>query len=54
MTKIVKARLVKREKWFHSRSRVNHSVKVPKGFEAWFYCGPSLNFGHPNDRNKRK
>lgn len=40
-------------RWFYSRSRFPFELKKPKGFEEWFYTGPSLDFGHPNDIKKR-
>ena len=42
------------DKWFYSRSRVPSSLKKIKGFEDWFYSGPSRFFGHPNDIKKSR
>ena len=43
----------KRDKWFYSRSRAPFALKKPKGFENWFYTGPTLDFGHPNAHKKK-
>ena len=43
----------KADKWFYSKSRAPFELKKPVGFEDWFYTGPSLFFGHPNDIKKR-
>ena len=44
----------KKDKWFYSKSRVSFSFKKVNGFEDWFYTGPTLHFGHPNDSKKGK
>lgn len=42
-----------RVRWVTSRSALDWGFKKLKGFEEWFYTGPSLHFGHPN-ANKKK
>lgn len=32
--------------WHVNKSAVRGEVKKPAGFEAWFYTGPTLAFGH--------
>jgi len=44
----------KADKWFYSKSRAPFAFKKVKGFEGWFYTGPTLHFGHPNDSKKGK
>ncbi len=43
-------------KFFVSRSALQGAnIKKPKGFEAWFYTGATLHFGHsPRRGGKRK
>lgn len=41
-------------KWFYSKSCAPFEMKKVKGFEEWFYTGPSQYFGHPNDVKKRR
>ena len=46
----------KADKWVYSPSRVPFTFivnKAAKGFEAWFYTGGSLHFGHPNAHKKK-
>jgi hypothetical protein len=43
-----------KDKWFYSKSRAPFAFKKVKGFEGWFYTGPTLHFGHPNDSKKGK
>ena len=38
--------------WVVNRSAVRGSFKKIKGFEAWFYTGPTLNFGHVQKAKK--
>ena len=33
-------------RWVYNASARRGYVKKIEGFEAWFYTGPSLNFGH--------
>ena len=40
--------------WFVSKSSARGYVKKPKGFEAWFYTGPTLKFGHFPPKKGRK
>jgi hypothetical protein len=45
-----------KEKWFYSQSRAPFAFiisKAAKGFEAWFYTGGSVHFGHPNAHKKK-
>ncbi len=44
----------KTDKWFYSKNRAPFELKKLKGFEDWFYTGPTLHFGHPNDSKKGK
>ena len=44
----------KKDKWSYSHSRASGELKKTKGFEDWFYTGPTLDFGHPNDSKKGK
>ena len=37
---------------FFSKSRAPWEVKKPAGFEAWFYTGGSVIFGHYPSRKK--
>ncbi len=53
MSKIKKV-VHKKDKWFYSCSRAPGDLKKAKGFEEWFYTGPTLDFGHPNDSKKGK
>ncbi len=46
--------IVRGDKWFYSKSRVRLDFKKVKGYEEWFYTGPTLDFGHPNDSKKGK
>jgi len=43
----------KKDKWRYNQSRAPGELKKPKGFESYFYTGPTLDFGHPN-ANKKK
>lgn len=39
-------------RWFVSRSAIRYQMKKPLGFEAWFYTGPTLHFGHFPSKKK--
>jgi hypothetical protein len=43
----------KKDKLFYSRSRALGALKKVKGFEGWFYTGPTRDFGHPNSNKKK-
>ena len=46
--------VIKGDKWFYSKNRAPFALKKVKGYEEWFYTGPTLVFGHPNDSKKGK
>ncbi len=41
-------------RWHTNASAVKGYVKKPKGFEAWFYTGPTLHFGHIQKPKRKK
>ena len=45
--------LPKADKWFYSKSRAPFTLKKVKGFEDWFYTGPTLHFGNPKKGKKK-
>lgn len=44
----------KSNSWFYSISRVGLPLKKIKGFEAWFYTGGTVVFGHTPSAKKGK
>jgi hypothetical protein len=39
--------------YFVSRSAIRAYLRKPKGFEAWFYTGPTRHFGHAPPKKRR-